>query len=77
MAQYADWTTESACTIGGYDLNTYAANSTVTWNPIFSDSYWTVKLSGASFSNSSFTPSVDYAVIDTGTSYISMPAVDL
>ena len=77
LAQYSDWASESTCTIGGYDLEKYAANSTVTWNPVYSDLYWTVMLSEVSLSNTTFTPSVNYAVVDTGTSYLSMPNSDL
>lgn len=55
LASYNDFSKESAFTLGGYDLDQYAPNSTVTWNAIQNTNYWTVLLTGASFGSSPIT----------------------
>ena len=70
-------------TIGGYDLDTYAPNSTVTWNPLVGNDnnslngYWTVALSGAMTGNTTVPLTASYGIVDTGTSYLAMPTAEL
>lgn len=77
LTGYDNYLNTSMFTIGGYDLETYAPNSTVTWNYIENTSYWTVKLSDAMIGNQTIPLSTQYAVVDTGTSYLAMPTTEL
>ncbi len=51
LTSFNNYVNTSMFTIGGYDLETYAPNSTVTWNSIENTSYWTVILSEATIGN--------------------------
>ena len=77
MAGYQDWEKESMFTVGGYDLNLYAPNSTLTWNYLENTNYWTVRLTGAMIGNVTIPLSSNYAVVDTGTSYLAIPTAEL
>ena len=77
LTSYDNYLNTSMFTIGGYDLDRYAPNSTVTWNYIENTNYWTVKLSEAMIGNQTIPLSTKFAVVDTGTSYLAMPTIEL
>ena len=60
-------------TVGGYDIEKFAPNQTVTWNYCIDDTYWTVRLSKVSLGDMPVPLSTTNAIIDTGTSYLAMP----
>ena len=64
-------------TIGGYDVDLYAPNSTVTWNYIENTSNWTVRLSNVTIGNTTIPLSTSQAIVDTGTSYLVIPDTEL
>ena len=59
--------------MGGYDIDKFAPNQTLTWNYVTDDTYWTVKLSGVSLGDRAIPLSTGNAIVDTGTSYLAMP----
>ena len=60
-------------TVGGYDIDKFAPNQTVTWNYVTDTTYWTVKLSTVQIGDTMIPLSTPNAIIDTGTSYLAMP----
>lgn len=77
LTNYNDWAKEPAFTLGGYDLDQFAPNQTLTWNPIYGTDYWTVLLSGAKFGTTDIPLTSTYAIVDTGTSYMAIPDNEL
>ena len=73
IADYNNYREIPAFTLGGYDIDKFAPNQTLTWNYLTDDTYWTVRLSGVSLGNRTITPSTSNAIVDTGTSYLAMP----
>ena len=60
-------------TVGGYDIDKFAPNQTITWNYVTDTTYWTVKLSKVSLGDMPVPLSTPNAIVDTGTSYLGMP----
>ena len=73
LSEYNNYREIPAFTIGGYDIDKFAPNQTLTWNYVTDDTYWTVKLSGVSLGDRSIPLSTTNAIVDTGTSYLAMP----
>ena len=48
LSEYNNYREIPAFTIGGYDIEKFAPNQTLTWNYVTDDTYWTVKLSQVS-----------------------------
>ena len=75
-------TTGSRLLLGGYDLEKYAKpGSSVMWAPLVHEYYWMVRLTSAKLTNSKIFPFAmqncsTQIVIDSGTSYMVMPAAD-
>ncbi|CAG9310015.1 unnamed protein product [Blepharisma stoltei] len=69
---------ESAILIGGYDLATYSSEEKLKFVKVFSETgFWTVFLSNIKI-NEVLIPAVSFlAVIDTGTSLITVPRLDV
>ena len=63
----------SAITIGGYDLDKFGPNQTITWNNLVNTDYWTVKLKKVMLGDIQLFTSTKQAIIDSGTSYLAMP----
>ena len=63
LAPYNEWSRQSVFTLGGYDLDTYAANQTITWNDVIGTDYWTVTLTGARVGNSTITVQSKFAMV--------------
>lgn len=63
-------------TAGGYDVDRFAYNQTLTWNPLISTDYWTVKLKKVNVGDLLLITSTKNAIIDSGTSYMAMPDLE-
>ena len=64
-------------TAGGYDIDRFAWNHTLTWNYLIDDLSWTVSLKEASLGDHMITMKLQSALIDSGTSFLAMPETDL
>ena len=73
LSEYNNYREIPAFTIGGYDIEKFAPNQTLTWNYVTDDTYWTVKLSQVSLGDRQIPLSTTNAILDTGTSYLAMP----
>ena len=62
----------SSITFGGYDLETFATGD-IKWHPTIQDQHWEVGLSGFSVGDTKVPISMNKTLVDSGTSYISMP----
>ena len=51
-------------------------NSTLYWNKLIDDNYWTISINDAKLGDYTFDLDTHSAIIDTGTSYILMPYND-
>mmetsp|Transcript_25650 Transcript_25650/g.44903 ORF Transcript_25650/g.44903 Transcript_25650/m.44903 type:complete len:273 (-) Transcript_25650:166-984(-) len=72
-----DETTQSVVTIGGYNLASYAKGA-LAWIPVYSDTgYWAVALNGISLGFSPLYSTSVVAILDTGTSLILGPALEV
>ena len=62
-------------TLGGYNLTKYAEdeNSTITWNELTNTNYWSLNLVSVKLGDRDLPISSNYAIADTGTSYLLMP----
>lgn len=67
----------SMFTAGGYDVDRFAWNQTVTWNAVTDDLYWTVNLKKAAVGDTMIITSTKSAIIDSGTSFLAMPDTEL
>lgn len=68
---------QSVITIGGYDLEMYAKGA-LAWIPVYSDAgYWAVALNSVSLGYAPLASSSVVAILDTGTSLILGPAVEV
>ena len=67
----------SMFTAGGYDIERFAFNKSVTWNEVTDTNYWTVKLRKATIGDTIVVTSTLRAIIDSGTSFLAMPTKDL
>jgi hypothetical protein len=56
----------------------YANDSSdaITWNAVIDDDYWTVELTNVEYNGYKFSPSTEYAIIDSGTSIMVIPTED-
>ncbi len=68
---------QSMITFGDYDVNRFAPNTNVTWNPVTDKTFWTLKLRKATIGDTMVVTSTKDAIIDSGTSYMAMPVSDL
>jgi len=67
----------SSILFGDYDLERNAKpGSVLSWVPLEDDHYWTIGISQAKLGNYTFDLDTNQAIVDTGTSYILMPAND-
>ncbi len=64
-------------TFGDYDVDRFAPNTNVTWNPVTDQTFWTLKLRKATIGDTMVVTSTKDAIIDSGTSYLAMPVSDL
>jgi hypothetical protein len=62
-------------TIGGYDLDQYAPNTTLSWNPLVGEDpiFWSVELTSLSLGGERINLSKNEAIIDSGTSFTIIP----
>jgi hypothetical protein len=68
---------KSSIVFGDYDVGKHSkAGSSISWNALKEDTYWTIPISDAKLGNYTFDLDTDLAIIDSGTSYILMPAND-
>ena len=68
---------KSSFTAGGYDIDKFAPDGTLTWNPLVDDDYWRIDLDKAVIGDVKVLTSTDTAIIDSGTTFIAMPDYDL
>jgi len=61
---------------GGYDMKYAKPNSTVTWNDLINDHYWSVSLVRVRLGEKEVPISTSTAIVDTGTSYLLVPSTD-
>lgn len=64
-------------TFGGYDVDRFAYNQTVTWNDVTNTAYWTIDLKKAQIGDTMVVKSTSNAILDSGTSFIAMPDKEL
>ena len=62
----------SMMTFGGYDLDKYA-KSDINWHTLIPDYHWEVTISGFKFGDINIPLSMNITIVDSGTSFISMP----
>lgn len=62
----------SSITFGGYDLETFATGD-IKWHPTIQDYHWEVALSGFRVGDIRVPITMNKTLVDSGTSYISMP----
>ena len=73
LSDYNNYREIPVFTVGGYDIDKFAPNQTITWNYVTDTTYWTVKLSKVSLGDMPVPLSTPNAIVDTGTSYLGMP----
>lgn len=76
ISDEANFRNTSMFTAGGYDVDRFAYNQTLTWNPLISTDYWTVKLKKVNVGDLLLITSTKNAIIDSGTSYMAMPDLE-
>ena len=64
---------QSIVTIGGYNLSYANLDSTVTWNDVIDSHYWSLNLVDAKLGQMQIKLTTNFAIVDSGTSYILMP----
>jgi hypothetical protein len=68
---------KSSIVFGEYDLTKHTKQgSKITWNMLKEDTYWTIPIADAKLGNYTFDLDTNLAIVDSGTSYILMPAND-
>ena len=77
LADDANYRNVSMLTVGGYDVERFAYNQTVTWNDVTYTTWWTLNLKKAEVGDIFIDTSTKNAIIDSGTSYLAMPDKDL
>ena len=77
LSDTGNFRNQSMFTAGGYDVDRFAWNQTVTWNAVTDDLYWTVNLKKAAVGDTMIITSTKSAIIDSGTSYLGMPDTEL
>ena len=73
---YDEVNDNSYFTVGGYDLDRFAKDQTLTWNALTETDYWRVDLEKAVIGDVKVLTSTDSAIIDSGTTYIALPDYD-
>ena len=73
LSDQENFRNSSVITVGGYDLDRFAPNATITWNPLVDTDYWTVRLKKVMLGDVQLFTSTKKAIIDSGTSYLAMP----
>lgn len=63
-------------TIGGYNVDTFAPNQTITWNNLIDTDYWSVRLSKVTLNGDVIPITTNKAIIDSGTSFIVLPTTE-
>jgi len=67
---------ESKIIFGGYDMSYAKPNTSLTWNDLINNHYWSVELVNVNLGVYKAPLTARVAIIDTGTSFLLMPTKD-
>jgi len=63
-------------TFGGYNLDEFAPNQTLSWNSLIDTDYWSLRLTKVSLNGVIIPITTNKAIIDSGTSFTVMPTTE-
>ena len=66
--------TQSVLTVGGYNTDYIQSGSSLTWFDLVGTMWWEVSMATFTYGGSSYLPSGATAIVDSGTSFLAMPA---